>query len=126
MSYRLPRLMSTATAVYAGYALVRPEHLPRALRADGPATQGLSVLAQTYGVRDLAISLVGMLGTAPAVRLAMGLRIAMDLSDGVLLATGAAPDRAVRARVLAVTGGWAALNALAVGIDSGRRAEAAA
>ena len=34
MSYALSRLMSTATASYAGYCFVHPEHLGNALGAD--------------------------------------------------------------------------------------------
>jgi hypothetical protein len=45
----------------------------------------------------------------------MGLRIAGDLSDGAYLSTKADPD--ARAKLLGVTVGWAALNAVALAID---------
>ena len=119
MSYRLSRLMSTATAGYGAFALARPGHLPDALQADKEDRPGLELLAETYGVRDLAISALGMFGrSGRTVRAAMMLRIAMDLGDAALLATKTEDE--VRKKVLAVTLGWAGLNTLALVIDSAR------
>jgi hypothetical protein len=118
MSYRLSRLMSTASAGYGAFALVSPEHLGNVLQADKEDRPGLDLLAQTYGVRDLAISSFGIFGRSDkTVRTAMMIRIAMDLGDAALLGTRAKDD-AVRRKVLAVTLGWAGLNALALVIDS--------
>ena len=119
MSYRLSRMMSTATAGYGVFALANPAHLPAALQADKEDRPGLELLAETYGVRDLAISALGMFGRSPrTVRIAMLLRIAMDLGDAALLSTKT--DDEVRQKVLAVTLGWAGLNTLALLVDSVR------
>lgn len=121
MSYPLSRIMSTATAAYGGYALTQPAHLWQALKADRKDREGLELLARTYGVRDLAISSLGVLGRRPGtVRTAMVLRIAMDLGDAAVLSSRT-EDEAVRTKVLAVTLGWAGLNALALAIDSVRQ-----
>ena len=120
MSYRLSRLLSAATAGYGGYALTQPAHLWQALGADRKDRAGLELLARTYGVRDLAISSLGMFGRRPGtVRAAMLLRIAMDLGDAALL-SARSDDEDVRRKVLAITLGWAGLNALALTIDSAR------
>jgi hypothetical protein len=120
MTYRLSRLLSTATAAYGGYALARPAHLWQALDADRKHREGLELLARTYGVRDLAISGLGILGRSPrTVRAAMLLRIAMDLGDATLL-SARTDDADVRRKVLAITLGWAGLNAAALAIDSRR------
>jgi hypothetical protein len=120
MSYRLSRLLSTATAAYGGYALAQPDHLWQALGADRKNREGLELLARTYGVRDLAIGSLGVFGRSErTVRAAMLLRIAMDLGDAVLLSTQT-DDEDVRRKVLAVTLGWAGLNTLALVVDSAR------
>jgi hypothetical protein len=120
MSYKLSRFMSTATAGYGAFALVSPEHLGKALEADKKDLPGLNLLAQTYGVRDLAISSLGIFGrSGKTVKAAMLLRIAMDLGDAVLLSSKTDDDE-IRTKVLAVTLGWAGLNALALVVDSAR------
>jgi hypothetical protein len=120
MSFPLSRLVSTATAAYGGYALAQPAHLWQALQADRKDREGLELLARTYGVRDLAISGMAILGRRPGtVRTAMLIRIAMDLGDGALLASRT-DDPDVRRKVLGVTLGWAGLNALALAVDSRR------
>ena len=118
MSYKLSRLMSTASAGYGAFALAVPEHLADALQADKEDRAGLDLLAQTYGVRDATISMFGMFGrSGKTVKTAMLIRIAMDLGDAALLSTRTKDD-AIRQKVLAVTLGWAGLNALALVIDS--------
>jgi hypothetical protein len=120
MTYRLSRLLSTATAGYGVFALASPDHLGNALEVDAADRAGMNLLAQTYGVRDLAISSLGIVGTAPrTVKAAMALRIAMDLGDAALL-SARADSAEVRRKVLAVTLGWAALNTLALLVDSRR------
>ncbi len=120
MSYRLSRLMSTATAGYGAFALASPQHLGQALEADRQDQSGMDLLAQTYGVRDLAISSLGIFGRSPrTVKAAMVLRIAMDLGDAALLSTRVGPGQ-VRTKVLAATLGWAGLNTLALVVDSRR------
>jgi hypothetical protein len=84
MSYPLSRFLSTATAGYGVFALTVPEHLGKALEADKEDMPGLDLLAQSYGVRDLAISSLGIFGrSGRTVKAAMLLRIAMDLGDAV-------------------------------------------
>lgn len=120
MTYRLSRLMCAATAGYGVFALARPQHLGKAMEVDGRDMPGMNLLAQSYGVRDLAVSSVGILGRNPrTVRAAMVVRIAMDLGDAALLGTRTDKDR-VRTKILAATLGWAALNSLALLVDSRR------
>ncbi|WP_137292297.1 hypothetical protein [Nocardioides dongxiaopingii] len=126
MSYALSRLMSTATASYAGFCFVRPEHLGVALEADKDEQAGYDLLAEVFGVRDLAISTFGILGRSErTVRTAMWIRILCDVGDGVVLAARA-DDDAVRTKVLATTLSWGALNLAALQIDKRRARRAAA
>jgi len=120
MTYPLSRIMSTATATYGGYALAQPRHLGRAVTSNPIKQADLDVLAQTFGARDLAISSLGAFGRSEkTVTAAMLLRIALDVSDGVILSVRADSDEA-RAKVLAVTFGWATLNAVALMVDRRR------
>lgn len=120
MTYKLSRLMSAATAGYGVYALVEPTHLGKALEAAKAEMGGWEVLARTYAVRDLAISSFGLFGrSGRTVRTAMKLRILNDVGDGLVLAARTS-DRDVRQKVLAATMGWAALNTVALVVDSRR------
>jgi hypothetical protein len=120
MTYPLSRALSVATAAYGGYALAQPGHLWQALQSDRQHQEGLELLARTYGARDSAIGLLGLLGRSDkTVRAAMMLRIAMDLADAAILSTST-DDDAIRRKVLGVTLGWAGLNALALAIDTRR------
>lgn len=127
MSYALSRLMSAATASYAGYCFYDPGHLGRAMGADGGDEQaGYDLLAEVFGVRDLAISTFGVLGRSDrTVRTAMWIRIACDVGDGLVLAARA-DDDAVRGKVLATTMTWGALNYLALRADKRRARKVAA
>jgi len=118
MTFPLSRLMSTATATYGVYALANPRHLGDVV--DPKHAADYDVLAATYGARDLAISSVGLLGRSEkTVSAAMLIRIACDVSDGLILAARTKDD-ATRQKVLGVTFGWAALNALALAADRRR------
>jgi hypothetical protein len=118
MTFPLSRLMSTATATYGVYALAQPRHLGTAV--DPKSASDYDLLARTYGARDLAISSVGVLGrSGTTVTAAMLIRIACDVSDGLILAARTKDD-ATRQKVLGVTLGWAALNALALTVDRRR------
>lgn len=120
MTYPLSRAMSTATAVYGVYALVRPRHLGRLLTGNSREQEAYDVLARTYGVRDLAISALGIFGRSPkTVGAAMLMRIVMDLGDGALLSVKA-EDKDGRMKVLGATSTWAALNAVAWTVDRRR------
>jgi hypothetical protein len=118
MSFPLSRLMSTATATYGVYALANPRHLGEVV--DPKHADDYDLLATTYGARDLAVSTVGMVGRSEkTVTAAMLIRIAFDVSDGLILAARAKDD-ATRQKVLGVTFGWAGLNALALASDRRR------
>lgn len=119
MSYALSRLMSAATASYAGYCFYRPEHLGQALGADKGEQDAYDTLALVFGVRDAAVSTFGVLGTEKAVRTAMWIRIACDVGDGIVLASRADDDE-TRAKALGVTLAWGTLNFLALHLDKRR------
>ncbi|CAN5156887.1 hypothetical protein BH09ACT12_BH09ACT12_13860 [soil metagenome] len=120
MSFALSRLMSTATASYAGFCFARPEHLGEALGADKHEQPGYDRLAGVFGVRDLAISTFGVLGRSEStVKTAMWIRILCDVGDGVVLAARAKDDE-TRAKVLAATLSWGTLNFLALQADKRR------
>jgi hypothetical protein len=122
MSFPLSRLMSTATATYGVYALANPRHLGEVV--DPRHADDYDLLATTYGARDLTISTVGLLGRSEkTISAAMAIRIACDISDGLILATRARDD-ATRQKLLGVTFGWAALNTLAL-VSDRRRARKA-
>lgn len=124
MSYPLSRFMSAATAAYGVYALAQPRHLGRAVTNNGLGQSDFDLLARTYGVRDLPVSLLGMLGRSEgAVRSAMTMRVAFDVADGLLLSTQA-KDASARKTVLGATLGWATLNTLALLIDRRRAGRA--
>lgn len=127
MSYALSRLMSTATASYAGYCFVHPEHLGNAVGADEHEQPGYDLLANVFGVRDLAISTFGIFGRSDrTVRTAMWIRIACDVGDGLVLSSRV-DDQDAKAKVLGATMTWGALNLVALHLDKrrARRVEAA-
>ena len=106
--------MSAATLTYGGYALAQPRHLGGFLTSNKPEQATYDVLATTYGARDLAVAALGLLGRSErTVSAAMLARIAFDVSDGLILSQHAEDDD-TRQKVLAVTFGWATLNALAL------------
>ena len=122
MSFLRSRLLSTATAAYGVYALTEPRHLGAVLTSDPAGQESYDGLARTYGARDLAVAAFGILGRSPkTVTAAMLMRVAMDLSDAAILSREA-KDNAARAKVLGVTVGWAALNAVALVKDRRGRA----
>lgn len=120
MSYPLSRLLSVATLSYGAYALAEPRHLGRFMTDVEPEQAGYDLLARTYGARDLTIGALGLIGRSGGmVTAAMLARIAFDVSDGLLL-SARADDQETRTKVLGVTVGYAALNALALTIDRRR------
>ncbi len=122
MTHRASRLITTASAAYAVFALVKPEHLGKAMKADTSQSAGYQALARAYGIRDLTISSIGLLGhSRVAIRTAMGLRMISDVSDCVVLLVRA-DEPAVKRKVAAVTLGYAALNAAALVYDERRSA----
>jgi hypothetical protein len=120
MTFTLSRLMSTATASYGVFALAQPDHLGKLLTTDRKDQASYDVLARTLGARDLAVAAFGILGRSEkTVTAAMLLRVMMDLSDAAVLCREAESDE-IRQKVLAVTIGWASLNALALAVDRRR------
>jgi hypothetical protein len=118
MTFPLSRLLSTATASYGVYALVDPSHLGKFV--DPANAASYDTLTQTYGARDLILSAVALKGRSEkTVTAAMVIRILSDLSDAAILSRKAHDDE-TRQKVLAVTVGWASLNALALAIDRRR------
>ena len=111
--------MSAASAGYACYALARPGHLARVLKASAGERRSLDRLARTYGVRDLATSALALSPDPTPVRTAMALRITSDLGDCLVLGSST-DDPGVRRKAVAVTLGWATLNALAWAADERR------
>lgn len=119
MDRKASRILSAATMAYGVYAAARPQHLAKNMHASGHRAQTYDKVAYGYALRDIPVSLAGVLGPAAAVDAAMKARIASDLTDAVALGV-AAPDGQVRRKVLAVTLGWAALNAAALAWDRRR------
>lgn len=115
--------MSAASASYGVFALVKPRHLGNAMTKNPVQQTNYDPLALTYGVRDTTISALGLLGRSErAVTASMALRIASDITDAVVLSVRAG-DAGVRRKVLAITLGYAALNAGALAIDRRRAAK---
>lgn len=112
--------MAAATAAYGGYALASPGHLTRALGEPESTRPAHDRLARVFGVRDLATSALVLSGDDSLVRAGMGLRVVSDLGDGLVLGASST-DPAVRRKIVAVTAGWAALNAAAWLVDTRRR-----
>lgn len=99
------RVMSAATAAYAVYSLAQPAHLRKALGSDD---EMWDTVARVFGVRDLAVSLVGLLGSPTAARTALTIRTALDLGDAALL--GLTLDGDARTKAVGTAGGWGLLN----------------
>jgi hypothetical protein len=119
ISFPASRAISLASAAYGVYALVRPEHLGRQMGADPGEREDYDTLARAYGVRDTAVSLLGILGPARGVQWAMRSRIASDLADCATLVSKA-DDGKVRGKAAAITVGWALLNFAAYRFDRAR------
>ncbi len=114
---RWSRLAAAASAGYGVFALARPEHLASGLGAEDSAS--LRTLARVFGAREIAVGSLAVLGDRGVVSACMAARLSFDLSDcGILLAE--LEDEDVRGKVLAVTLGWAAVNAAAVLADLAR------
>jgi len=120
MSFPLSRLMSAATASYGVYALVVPRHLGTMLSSNRQEQADYDVLARTYGARDLTLAAIALFGhSTTAISTAMVVRISSDVSDGLLL-SARVKDPTIRAKILGVTLGWAALNVAALLADRRR------
>jgi len=108
---RLPRFLGLATAAYGAAVFAKPELL---LKPSGMPTNNpdLDTVVRTLAVRDLASGVA--MAVAPsrkAMRLAIGVRVAADAGDVVVL-NRALAGRPERKKILAVAGGWGLLCAL--------------
>lgn len=110
------RVLHGLTAAYGLYAIVRPDHLARAL-GETPSTARRR-LAYTYGARDLPVSALGVLGDADRLRAASLLRIAGDVTDAAIL--GATTTGQARTKAASVALGWGAVNVLAYLLEQRR------
>ncbi|KRC64041.1 hypothetical protein ASE12_04260 [Aeromicrobium sp. Root236] len=113
-------LISVATAAYSVFALAKPRHLGNAITASPLKQPDYDIAARTFGVRDLVAS--GLALAAPTTKAreqAMLGRVVFDLTDSALF-TNEATTTGRKAKVLAVTVGWAALNVAAIVADRKR------
>ena len=111
MRFPLPRLLGVATAAYGAAILAKPALLlkPSGMRQDD---RDLDAVVRTLAARDLASGIA--MAVAPsrrAMRLAIGVRVASDAGDAVVLSR-ALSGRPEQKKILAVAGGWAVLCAL--------------
>ena len=110
---RLPRLLGLATAAYGAAVFAKPALL---LEASGMRTGDgdLDAVVRTLAARDVASGIA--MAVAPsrtAMRLAIGVRVASDVGDVVVL-NRALAGRPELKRILAVAGGWGLLCALSI------------
>jgi hypothetical protein len=108
---RFPRLLGLATAAYGAAIFAKPALLlkPSGMPADDP---NLDTFVRTLAVRDLASGIA--MAVAPsrkAMRLAIGVRVASDAGDLVIL-NHALAGKPERKKIVAVAGGWGLLCAL--------------
>ena len=108
---RLPRLLGLATAAYGAAIFAKPALLlqPSGMPTDDP---NLDTVVRTLGVRVLASGVA--MAVAPsrkAMRLAIGVRVASDAGDLVVL-NRALAGKPQRKKIVAVAGGWGLLCAL--------------
>jgi hypothetical protein len=117
----LPRVFGVLTAVYGLATLVRPAIFakPAGLSGDEPPVP-VGVLVRAVGVRDVANGLAMATAPAgPALRAAIGARIAADFGDALTFALSPNEDPNARRKAVAVGVGWGALNLL--GLLTARR-----
>jgi hypothetical protein len=117
MDYPLTRTAAALTAVYNAYALARPDALVKGLEGQVDEAES-TLLARTWAGRDLPVAALALAAPSPVRDVAVGLRIAADVTDATVLGlrTSGTPQR----KALGVTLGWAALNALALVADRRR------
>jgi hypothetical protein len=119
----LPRTLGVLTAAYGLSTLVRPSIFskPAGLSGEQPPDP-LAILVRAVGVRDVANGMAMAAAPAgPALRLAVGARIAADLGDAVTFALSPNADPAARRKAVVVGAGWGALNLLGLALASRRR-----
>lgn len=117
MDYPLTRAAAALTAAYNAYAVARPDALVEGLEGQVGREES-TLLARTWAGRDLPVAALVLVAPSPVRDVAVGLRIAADVTDATVLGlrTSGTPQR----KALGVTLGWAALNALALVVDRRR------
>lgn len=108
-----PRVMGAATVGYATLVIINPETMTGAIGlSDGAAEPGIEVLTRTMLARDLACGAAMMFAPAGWPLLtAIGIRVASDLGDAVIMGTSL-PTSEDRNAALLVAGGYGVLCAL--------------
>jgi hypothetical protein len=111
MKFVVPRLLGVATAAFGAAVLARPKLLlkPSGMRQ---GDRDLDAVVRTLAARDLASGVA--MAVAPsrkAMRLAIGVRVASDAGDAVVLSKAMA-GRPEQKKILVVAGGWGLLCAL--------------
>ncbi|GAY10817.1 hypothetical protein [Pseudonocardia sp. N23] len=111
------RVLGALTTAYGVAVVVRPSVLtgPTGLGPrHGDPSPPVATLARAVGVRDAVSGLaVAFAPRGAAMQVALAVRVAADIGDAVTLGV-ALSDRDAARRTIAVAGGWAALNALAL------------
>jgi hypothetical protein len=111
MRFLLPRLLGVATAAYGAAITARPELLlaPSGMPRDDA---DLHTFTRVLGVRDLASGLaMAFAPSRAAMRVAIGVRVASDAGDMVVLGRALA-GKPEQKKIVAVAGGWGLLCAL--------------
>jgi len=121
MDYPASRLLSAASMAYGVYAAVKPRHLADAVHPSSGQDRTWDKVAYGYALRDIPVSLAGVLGPVRAVEASMKARILSDLTDAVTLGVAAGDGRA-RTKVMGMTIGWAVANIAALAYDRRRLA----
>ena len=111
MRFLLPRLLGVATAAYGAAIIVKPGLLlkPSGMPRDDA---NLHTFTRTLGIRDVASGVA--MAVAPnrkAMRVAIGVRVASDAGDLVVLGKAMA-GKPEQKKIIAVAGGWGLLCAL--------------
>ena len=115
------KLISLLSAGYGAFALAKPRHLADNLEAPDGQAPAYDRMAYTYAGRDLSISGVALASPEPSViTAAMALRILSDLARRSILGSSTSSKPDVQKKVLGITLGWAALNAVALLADRRR------
>lgn len=108
MRFLLPRLLGAATAAYGAVILARPALLlkPSGMRE---RDHDLDAVVRTLAARDVASGIAMVVAPSrTAMRTAIGVRVASDTGDLVVLGRALA-GRPEQKKILAVAGGWALL-----------------
>jgi hypothetical protein len=109
-------IVGSLTAAYGVLEFVKPDILAKQTEMVGihpVVADRLRTVSRVLGVRDVISGTAMALASTPLQRkITTAARVAFDLSDGITLAA-TLPKPAPKAKILLVTGGWAALSAAA-------------